>query len=82
MERMLSSDTESHRALQPSFFFLMFIYRKEVFTVAASFDIFIYGNTAETVLQTTSNTYPVTESFKIAMRLSQIMASITMANTE
>lgn len=48
----------------------MFIYRREVLTVAVSFDIFTYGNTAEIFLQTTSNTYSVTDSFEIAMHLS------------
>lgn len=60
----------------------MFIYRREVFTVAVSFDIFTYGNTVEIFLQTTSTTYPVTDSSEQAMFLSQLMATVAVTNTE
>lgn len=67
-------------------FSLMFIYRRVVSTdisrVAVSFDIFTYGNTVEIFLQTTSTTYPVTDSAEQSMFLSQIMAMSAMTNTE
>lgn len=77
---MLKNHTEPYFHLS-----LMFIYRRvgsaHILRVAVSFDIFTYGNSGNI---STNHTYYLScdDSSEQALFLSQIMATVTMTNTE